>query len=113
MSANAAANSDPTFATEARALFSALEQGDPAQTAQWSLIRECTKKELELTYDRLGVRFDHFHGEAMYGIKDSEDVIRKVKEAKICSAEEGGRLVATVTTDDGKERKVKRKRIKR
>jgi arginyl-tRNA synthetase len=64
---NRKAESDESVASEAKRLFAQLESGDVNLTQQWSIVCEVTVEALKAVYSRLGIRFDHYHGEAMYG----------------------------------------------
>jgi arginyl-tRNA synthetase len=43
-----------------------LEQGDPEARAYWQSAVDLTRRANQASYDRLGVRFDHMHGESFY-----------------------------------------------
>ena len=63
---NDAAKSDPAIDVNARALFKKLEDGDPELRALWERFRKKTLEYLQLSYDRLGVKFESDAGEAFY-----------------------------------------------
>ncbi len=63
---NDAAKTDPKIDLEARALFKKLEDGDPELRALWQRLRTKTLDYLQLSYDRIGVKFDSDAGEAFY-----------------------------------------------
>ncbi len=65
--ANAKAEADENYAAEAKQAFANLEAGDSRLRGQWERIREVTVSILQEVYARLNIRFDHYHGEAMYG----------------------------------------------
>ena len=48
-------------------MFAQLEAGDPKLKFQWENIRKVTIEALSEVYSRLGIKFDYYHGEAMYG----------------------------------------------
>ncbi len=60
------AKNDPTFADAARAELAKLQKGDPANRALWERFVAITKVELDVMYERLGVRFDVWNGESFY-----------------------------------------------
>ena len=64
---NQKAEKNPDIGLEARKLFAQLEAGEPHLRSQWADIREATIQALTKVYQRLGITFDHYHGEAMYG----------------------------------------------
>ena len=64
---NQQAEKNPEISLEARKLFAQLEAGEPHLRSQWADIRAATIQALTKVYQRLGITFDHYHGEAMYG----------------------------------------------
>ena len=64
---NSLAENDPKVGVEAKNLFTRLEAKEDFLTSQWADIREVTIEALSKVYSRLGIRFDYYHGEAMYG----------------------------------------------
>ena len=64
---NQEAEKNPEIGLEARKLFAQLEAGEPHLRSQWADIRAATIQALTKVYQRLGITFDHYHGEAMYG----------------------------------------------
>ena len=60
------AKTDTSFADTARAELAKLQQGDLANRALWERFVAITRVELDKMYVRLGVRFDHWHGESFY-----------------------------------------------
>ena len=64
---NQQAEKNPEIGLEARKLFAQLEAGEPHLRSQWADIRAATIQALTKVYQRLGITFDHYHGEAMYG----------------------------------------------
>ena len=64
---NQMASEDPSVASEARELFAQLEAGNGQLHRDWLRIRETTVEALKEVYGKLGIQFDYYHGEAMYG----------------------------------------------
>ena len=64
---NQKATQNPFIAEEARELFAQLEAGDENLRRDWTQIREAAVEALKETYAKLGIEFDYYHGEAMYG----------------------------------------------
>ena len=64
---NQMASEDPLVASEARELFAQLEAGNEQLQQDWLEIRESTIESLKKVYAKLGIQFDYYHGEAMYG----------------------------------------------
>ena len=79
--ANEMADQDETVAAQARTFFQRMEQGDEGILRQWTAIRKYTVDELNAMYSRLGVVFDEFHWESMYGIKDIRDILDVLHES--------------------------------
>ncbi len=61
-----AAEEDETLLDEGRAWFKRLEDGDEQATAYWQRFRDLSLREFERIYERLGVSFEHYWGEAYY-----------------------------------------------
>ena len=55
------------MAEQARELFTQLEAGNENLQNDWRKIRETAVKALQNVYAKLGIEFDYYHGEAMYG----------------------------------------------
>ena len=79
--ANALAEKDESVSVTARNLFQRLESGDEELSKNWTEIRQYTVTELRQTYARLGVKFDEFHWESQYGIKELTDVLSILEKA--------------------------------
>ncbi|MDP6124421.1 MAG: arginine--tRNA ligase, partial [Candidatus Latescibacteria bacterium] len=60
------AETQPELDDQARDWSRRLEEGDSDARELWQLFRDVSIDELEQIYKRLGVRFDHYHGEAFY-----------------------------------------------
>lgn len=106
---NREAEADPALEVEAREWFRKLEAGDPEATRIWSLYREATRDSFERVYERLGIRYDSYKGEAAYQpvlaetVKRVEDTgIARVSDgALIVDLEEYGFPVAMIRKSDG------------
>ena len=61
--------------------------------------REMSIDSLEVAYKRLGIKFDHFDGESMYGGQASEEVVDALERAGLLHEDEKGRKV--VEGDNG------------
>lgn len=57
---------NPDLDREKRLLFKKIEEGDPELTKLWRRFCDLSIQELERTYARLGVKFDHIIGESFY-----------------------------------------------
>ena len=94
--ANKKSESDPSFLDRAKSCFSKLENGDSHLLADWKAIRDVTVSELEKVYKRLGVTFDHYHGESMYGHEHSQKVLEMLNDLGLLKVLEDGRKVVDV-----------------
>lgn len=90
------AKEDAALDDAGRAWFKRLEDGDAQAQAYWQEFRDLSMAEFARIYDRLGVSFDHFWGEAYYN--DQLDGVIADIEAKGITAESEGALV--VPMDD-------------
>lgn len=91
--ANNLATSDPTIAVRARQIFENLEKGDELLSEKWKSFREYTTKELEKAYSRLGVAFDDYHWESMYGSRKIGQVIEQMERLNILESDDQERRV--------------------
>lgn len=57
---------DSSLADESRAAFKALEEGDEEAFRLWKKFRDYSITKFEEIYNRLGIKFDHYWGEAHY-----------------------------------------------
>lgn len=84
---------DPSLDDEAREEFRKLEQGDKTLTAFWKQVVKTTMKEVEAVYKRLGVSFDHVHGESFYQDKMAP-ILEEGMAKKVFIEGEKGALIA-------------------
>jgi len=97
--ANRLAAEDDKFAGEARQAFAKLEEGHQQSLQDWKICREMSVDSLEVAYKRLGIKFDHFDGESMYGGQVSDKVVQSLESAGLLQEDEMGRKV--VEGDNG------------
>lgn len=64
--ANRKAESDADFATQARTVFSQMENGNLPDLDAWNQYRRYTVNEMAQVYGRLGVKFDNYSWESDY-----------------------------------------------
>lgn len=88
------AKEDPSLDDAGRAWFKSLEDGDAKATAYWEEFRSLSLREFERIYDRLGVSFDHYWGEAYYN--DALDQVIEDIEAKGITEVSQGALVVSM-----------------
>ena len=86
------AEENPALEDEARHYFKLLEEGDEEATALWTWFREVSLREFKSTYDRLGIAFDSYNGEAFYGDKMAA-VVDELKEKDLLVESEGAQIV--------------------
>ncbi|KAI0223882.1 putative arginine--tRNA ligase, mitochondrial [Lamellibrachia satsuma] len=60
------AGKSSTIHKEGMEFFHRMEQGDKDALNLWKMCRDYSIEEFSKMYERLGVRFDEYHGEAMY-----------------------------------------------
>jgi arginyl-tRNA synthetase len=84
--------SNPKLMDEARDWFRKLEEGDAEARSFWERIRTASISELEKAYNRLGVRFDHYHGESFYE-EMLDDTVDAVKATGITDVSDGALIV--------------------
>jgi len=63
---NKKAETDETLQDESRKWFQKLEQGDEEALKLWTEFREYTIEDLTKSYERIGVEFDYYWGEAYF-----------------------------------------------
>lgn len=79
---------DNSVFDEAKAFFTKMENGDKEALSQWKQFRKLSIEELQSTYKHLGIQFDAFHGESMYGSK-AEDILGMLQERNLLLNRDG------------------------
>jgi len=77
---------------EARDIFKSLEEGDEERLELWKWIVAESLSDLEKTFARLGVEFDHIMGESFY-LDMADEVIKEGEERGVFVEGEGGALI--------------------
>ncbi len=103
------AEKDPSLNDEARAIFVALEKGEPEEVKIWKWFREESLKEFTRVYKMLGIEFDSYNGESFYSdkmprfVKELEDkgLLQESQGAQIVDLEEYGMSPALIKKSDG------------
>lgn len=96
--AAARAKDDPDFAARARAAVVDLHEGRPGYLALWQQMRDVSIEAIKAVYNRLGVKFDLWHGEST--INDRiHPMVDRLQDAGY-AVESGGALVIEVMTDE-------------
>lgn len=86
------AEKNPELEDEARDYFKLLEDGDEETTALWKYFREVSLVEYKKTYDKLGVTFDSYNGEAFYHDK-MDEVVNILRDKGLLVESEGAQVV--------------------
>ncbi|MGQ7380388.1 arginine--tRNA ligase [Streptococcus suis] len=106
---NAEAEEKPELDDEARQWFKKLEDGDPEALELWQWFRDESLVEFNRIYDKLGVTFDSYNGEAFYNDKMDEGIqileekglLQESKGAKIVDLESYNLPPALIMKTDG------------
>lgn len=99
--ANQESERDPAVREEARALFRRLEAGDTAIKSLWERFRALSLRGFAKTYERLGVAFDSYDGEAAVNHRVQSVIDRFVKSGVAVPSE--GAIVVPVADVLGRE----------
>ena len=86
------AEKDPTLNDEARAVFTAMEHGEPEYMELWKWIIDISLREYEKTYKQLGITFDSYAGESFYTDK-MPAVVEELKQKDIMVIDDGASIV--------------------
>lgn len=89
---NAEAEIHPELDEEARAWFLKLENGDEEALRLWKWFRDESLLEFKRIYDKLGVDFDSYNGEAFYNDK-MDDVVKLLDEKGLLTESQGATIV--------------------
>lgn len=106
---NAEAEENPELDEQARQWFKKLEDGDQEAWDLWKWFRDESLVEFNRIYAKLGVHFDHYHGEAFYNDKmdegleilESKNLLKDSKGAKIVDLEKYDLPPALIKKSDG------------
>ncbi|WP_367377018.1 arginine--tRNA ligase [Levilactobacillus cerevisiae] len=82
----------PELDDEAREWFRKLENGDPEAHRLWKWFREASLEEFNDVYEKLGVTFDTFNGEAFYNDK-LDEVVQILKDKHLLVESQGAQVV--------------------
>ena len=89
---NDAAEADPAVMEAARAELVKLQSSDPENLAIWQHINGVSLAAFQQIYDRLGIRFDHEHGESFYNDK-VERIYRELTAIGLATESQGALVV--------------------
>ncbi len=83
---------NPELEDEARLRFRNLELGYEHEYGLWEKFRAYSVEQFKETYDRMGIRFDSYKGEAFY-VDRLDEVVNTLTDAGIVSESEGALIV--------------------
>ncbi len=83
---------DPALAEQAREWFRRLEQEDEEALALWRQFRDLSLREFRRLYERLGVGFDYYEGEAS-DRQRAEQLVEEALGAHIAQVDEGAVII--------------------
>lgn len=86
------AEDNPALEEEGRAWFRRLEQQDADAVRYWERFRELSLREFQRIYERLGVSFDHYWGEAFYNDK-LEPLVDDLRARGLLQESDGAQVV--------------------
>ncbi|MET3645064.1 arginine--tRNA ligase [Streptococcus gallinaceus] len=106
---NAEADENPELDEQGRQWFKKLEDGDQEAWDLWKWFRDESLVEFDRIYKKLGVTFDHYHGEAFYNDKMDEGIqileekglLKESKGAMIVDLEKYNLPPALIKKSDG------------
>lgn len=82
----------PELDDQAREVFKKLEEGDEESLELWKWFREESLKKFTEVYNRLGISFDSYNGEAFYNDK-MEEVAEILEEKGLLKESQGAEIV--------------------
>lgn len=89
---SALAKEDESVVEAARHNFMLLEKGDEETVTLWCRFRELSLKEYKRIYERLGIEFDSYNGEAFYNDKMAE-IVEMLDKKGVLKESEGAKVV--------------------
>ncbi|MCP1639494.1 arginyl-tRNA synthetase [Streptococcus gallinaceus] len=95
---NAEADENPELDEQGRQWFKKLEDGDQEAWDLWKWFRDESMVEFDRIYKKLGVTFDHYHGEAFYNDKMDEGI--QILEEKGLLKESKGAMIVDLEKYD-------------
>lgn len=86
------AEKKPELDEQGREAFLKLEQGDEVHVALWEWFRSVSLDAFNKIYDRLGVTFDSYHGEAFYNDK-MDEIVELLASQHLLVEDNGAQIV--------------------
>lgn len=87
------AKEDESVVEFARNNFAMLEAGEASVVELWDKFRSLSLKEYERIYNRLGIKFDSYNGEAFYNDK-MEEIVNILQNKGVLTESQGAKVVA-------------------
>lgn len=86
------AEEHPELESQAREEFKKIEEGDKLANEYYQVFKDITVRAVDKVYQRLGIKFDSYNGEAFYNDK-MDVVIDELKKKKLLKDSEGAKIV--------------------
>ena len=86
------AEKDSSLEERARSEFHLLETGDEENYGLWNWFREVSIEEFKKVYDKMGITFDSYNGEAFFA-KRTDSIVGELKEKNLLTLSEGAYIV--------------------
>ncbi len=86
------AEKDSSLEDRARSEFHLLETGDEENYGLWNWFREVSIEEFKKVYDKMGITFDSYNGEAFFA-KRTDSIVGELKEKNLLTLSEGAYIV--------------------
>lgn len=83
---------DPALAERGRTEFLKIERGEPDAVRTYELFKTTTLEEVRKVYDRLGIVFDSYNGEAFYNDK-MQPIIDELKAKGLTEVSDGALII--------------------
>ncbi len=83
---------DPSLTEQARQWFVRIEQGDEEANRLFSYFKDITLKDVQRTYDKLGVHFDSWNGESFYNDK-MDKPLQLLRDKGLVTVSDGAEVV--------------------
>ncbi len=86
------AEKDSSLEDRARSEFHLLETGDEENYGLWNWFREVSIEEFKKVYEKMGITFDSYNGEAFFA-KRTDSIVSELKEKNLLTLSDGAYIV--------------------
>ncbi len=86
------AEKDSSLEDRARSEFHLLETGDEENYGLWNWFREVSIEEFKKVYEKMGITFDSYNGEAFFA-KRTDSIVDELKEKNLLTLSDGAYIV--------------------